>query len=49
MQKKSIGNMRRREDIKRNWFFDCACPRCSDATEMGSFMSAVGKKYAFKK
>ena len=35
------GNMRRREDIKRYWFFDCTCPRCSDVTEMGSFMSAV--------
>ena len=35
------GNMRRREDIKRYWYFDCTCPRCSDVTEMGSFMSAV--------
>ena len=35
------GNMRRREDIKRYWFFDCECPRCSDSTEMRSFMSAV--------
>ena len=33
--------MRRREDIRRFWYFDCQCPRCSDPTELGSYMSAV--------
>ena len=33
--------MRRRTDIKKYWFFDCACPRCSDPTELGTFMSAI--------
>ena len=36
-----VGNMRRREDIRRFWYFDCQCPRCSDPTELGSYMSAV--------
>lgn len=35
------GNMRRREDIRRFWYFDCQCARCSDPTELGSYMSAV--------
>ena len=35
------GNMRRREDIRKFWFFDCKCKRCSDSTELGSYMSAV--------
>ena len=33
--------MRRREDIRKFWFFDCKCKRCSDSTELGSYMSAV--------
>ena len=33
--------MRRREDIRRFWYFDCRCGRCSDPTELGSCMSAV--------
>ena len=33
--------MRRREDIRRFWYFDCQCPRCSDPTELGSYMSAI--------
>lgn len=37
----TIGNMRRREDIRKFWFFDCKCKRCSDSTELGSYMSAV--------
>lgn len=37
----TIGNVRRREDIERYWFFRCECPRCSDSTEFGTFMSAV--------
>ena len=35
------GNIRRREDIQRYWFFDCKCDRCSDPTEFGTNMSAV--------
>lgn len=33
--------MRRRDDIRRFWYFDCHCARCSDPTELGSYMSAV--------
>ena len=36
-----IGNMRRREDIRKFWFFDCKCKRCADPTELNSYMSAV--------
>lgn len=36
-----VGNIRRREDIRRFWYFDCHCPRCSDPMELGSYMSAV--------
>ena len=35
------GNMRRREDIRKFWFFDCECKRCSSSTELNSYMSAV--------
>ena len=35
------GNFRRREDIRKYWFFDCGCNRCSDRTEFGTNMSAV--------
>eukprot|EP00095_Tigriopus_kingsejongensis_P012445 maker-scaffold89_size390429-snap-gene-0.18 protein:Tk12445 transcript:maker-scaffold89_size390429-snap-gene-0.18-mRNA-1 annotation:"protein isoform b-like" len=37
----TLGNVRRREEIERNWFFRCQCPRCLDPTEFGTFMSAV--------
>ncbi|XP_059082418.1 SET domain-containing protein SmydA-8-like isoform X1 [Tigriopus californicus] len=37
----TVGNVRRREDIERYWFFRCECPRCSDSTEFGTFMSGV--------
>ena len=37
----TIGNVRRRTDIQKYWFFDCACPRCSDPSELGTFMSAI--------
>ena len=33
--------MRRREDIRKFWFFDCKCKRCADPTELNSYMSAV--------
>ena len=37
----TIGNIRRREDILKYWFFDCDCTRCKDTTEFGTYMSAV--------
>ena len=36
-----LGNLRRREDIHRYWFFDCQCKRCCDVTEFGTNMSAI--------
>ena len=36
-----VGNFRRRDDIRKYWFFDCGCNRCSDRTEFGTNMSAV--------
>ena len=36
-----LGNIRRRDDIHKHWFFDCECERCCDSTEFGTFMSAV--------
>jgi hypothetical protein len=35
------GNLRRREDIRRYWFFDCRCRRCCDVTELGTNMSGI--------
>ncbi len=35
------GNIRRRDDIQRYWYFNCACQRCLDPTEMGTYMSAI--------
>ena len=26
--------------MKKSWFFDCTCPRCSDATDLGTFISS---------
>lgn len=37
----SMGNIRRRQQIRENWFFDCTCIRCQDSTELGTFLSAV--------
>ncbi len=34
------GQLRRRSDIRDCWFFQCACARCTDPTEMGSNLSA---------
>ncbi|XP_040575619.1 SET domain-containing protein SmydA-8 isoform X1 [Lepeophtheirus salmonis] len=41
----TIGNVRRREDIKQYWFFDCECQRCTDRTELGTYMSAINCKH----
>ncbi len=35
------GNVRRRSDILKYWFFDCTCERCSDRTEFGTYMSSL--------
>lgn len=34
------GQPRRRAHLRNTWFFDCACPRCSDVTEFGTNLSA---------
>jgi len=36
-----FGNSRRREEILSCWMFECCCERCSDLTELGSYLSAV--------
>ena len=35
------GNVRRRDDIRKYWFFDCECRRCVDPTELGTHMSSI--------
>ncbi|XP_039756597.1 SET domain-containing protein SmydA-8-like isoform X1 [Pararge aegeria] len=34
------GTLRRREHLKLSKFFECACKRCSDPTELGTYASA---------
>ena len=36
-----LGTAARRNKIRKNWFFDCSCPRCADPTELGTFLSAL--------
>ena len=36
-----FGNSKRCPDIKACWFFQCSCRRCSDPTELGTFLSAA--------
>ena len=36
-----MGRRSRRESFRQGWFFDCKCCRCSDATEMGSYVNAL--------
>jgi len=36
-----IGNITRRPQFRRLWYFDCSCPRCSDPEELGSMASAL--------
>lgn len=33
--------MLRRDHLKQGKYFDCACPRCSDPTELGTHMSTM--------
>ena len=35
------GHLHRKKTIKSFWFFDCACKRCQDPTELESYLSAV--------
>jgi len=35
------GNIKRKRKLKEKWFFDCACDRCSDPSEMGSNVSTL--------
>ena len=30
--------------IKENWYFECACARCGDVTELGTMADAVACK-----
>jgi len=34
-------NTSRRKNIQSQWHFDCACVRCSDSTECGSYASSI--------
>ena len=36
-----FGNSKRCPDIKACWFFQCSCRRCSDTSELGTFLSAA--------
>ncbi|XP_062711433.1 SET domain-containing protein SmydA-8 isoform X2 [Aedes albopictus] len=35
------GTQQRREHLKANKYFSCTCTRCADATEMGTYLSAL--------
>ena len=35
------GHFKRKKTIRSNWFFDCACSRCLDPTELNSMYSAM--------
>eukprot|EP00092_Neocalanus_flemingeri_P012330 GFUD01013291.1.p1 GENE.GFUD01013291.1~~GFUD01013291.1.p1 ORF type:complete len:467 (+),score=105.34 GFUD01013291.1:105-1505(+) len=37
----SYGVPKRKMEITNQWYFDCKCPRCSDVTEFGTFVSAL--------
>merc|ERR1711892_240771 len=36
-----LGSVSRRSHFPTTWFFDCNCERCSDPTELGTFLSAL--------
>ena len=36
-----LGTHKRRKKLRSEWYFDCKCVRCSDATECGTFVSGV--------
>ncbi|XP_054268292.1 SET domain-containing protein SmydA-8-like [Macrosteles quadrilineatus] len=35
------GTVKRREHLRKCKFFECSCQRCSDSTELGTYMSAL--------
>jgi len=37
----TLGNNRRREYLRKYWYFDCLCDRCSDSSELNTHMSSV--------
>jgi len=37
----TLGNIARKPAFRHLWNFDCACPRCSDPTELGTFSSSI--------
>merc|ERR1719402_1537503 len=37
----SPGTLFRREKLEKYWFFQCACARCSDPTELGTNLSSL--------
>ena len=39
-----LPNSLRRPKITENWYFDCACARCSDVAELGTMVDAVACK-----
>ena len=39
-----LPNSARRPKIAENWYFDCACARCSDVAELGTMADAVACK-----
>ena len=36
-----IGSVMRRSQIRSTWYFDCSCERCSDPTELGTYLSCL--------
>ena len=36
-----LGNPQRQQKIRKNWYFDCSCARCSDPSELGTRVSGV--------
>ena len=36
-----LPNSIRRKNLKENWYFDCACIRCQDPTELGTNLDAI--------
>jgi len=36
-----LGSVARRPQYRSTWYFDCACERCSDPTEFGTFLSCL--------
>ena len=36
-----LGNVQRQQKIRKNWYFDCSCARCSDPSELGTNLSGV--------